>query len=76
MNTIELFALIACCLIGVAMGIVICAAVIRELRDTGEDEPEKDRRTCETCRYGKVRPQDDPCCDCLQDDDIDRWESL
>jgi len=76
MDTTILFALIACCLIGMAMGIVAYASIARELRESAEDDTEKEQRTCETCRYGKTRPQDDPCCDCLQDDDIDRWEPL
>ena len=35
-----------------------------------------EKRTCDNCKHGKTRPQDEPCCECLQDDDIDRWEAI
>ncbi len=53
-----------------------CAEDHRQLAEWLKELSETDRRTCDTCRYGKVRPQDEPCCDCLSDDDIDKWEAM
>ena len=72
MDTTILFALIACCLIGVVIGAAIGVEIMRDL----EAEPEEhtyDSRSCDTCRYEDVKPTEAPCCDCVTDD-TDMWE--
>lgn len=38
------------------------------------DPDESDGHSCNTCRYEKVKPSDEPCCDCVTDD-VDMWEA-
>ncbi len=38
-----------------------------------KEEPTEERHACDTCKWENTRPQDEPCCICVQDD-MDMWE--
>ena len=73
--TVSLLAIASIMVLGWLFGIVCDRLITRWSQGHTEPDNETEKRSCDTCRYGKVRPQDEPCCDCLQDDDIDRWEA-
>ena len=72
--TVSLLAIASIMVVGWAFGIVCDRLITRWSQGHTEPDNEPEKRSCDTCRYGKVRPQDEPCCDCLQDDDMDLWE--
>ena len=59
-----------------AFGIFCDRMIIKWHKSLTEPSEDEDKHTCDRCKFGKFRPQEYPCCECLQDDDIDRWEAI
>lgn len=66
--TCAFFALLLLFLAGIMFG-----AMLSNMPAVKVDEPEQERHGCDTCKYENVRPEDEPCRECLVDD-VDRWE--
>ena len=58
--------------LGWAFGVVCDRLLIKWCDGLKTPQEDTEKRTCDNCKYGKTRPQDEPCCECLQDDDIDK----
>ena len=73
-QTRAMFAIFAVMVASCGFGYFMHGLLTEAKQSHTEPPGEPDSRSCETCRYEKVKPSEDPCFECSVGD-IDRWEA-